>query len=88
MTSSHHTDREWCDVCGTVDGKIVHEDIEVGNLAGRKLDVANEYLRDVCDIDDVLMVDWDTTCEALDHIQQLRNREIGRGTLADLEEDT
>lgn len=78
---------EECPVCGPVEGRAPHVEVEVGNLAGCRLERAKEYLAEHSEHDDPVMIPWETTSEAITHIQQLRNREIGIGYLAQLSSD-
>lgn len=79
------TNTEWCPVCGYVEGSIPHEEEPVGNLAGVRLVRAKEYVLDHTDHTDDELIPWDETSEAITHIQQLRNRELDIGYLAQLE---
>ena len=85
VMSSDDTNR--CEVCGRVDGNVPHIDEEIGNLAGVRLDRVREYVREHTEHDDPHLIPWDHLSEAVTHIQQLRNRELGIGYLAQLEDD-
>lgn len=86
-TEQEETDDVHCEVCGTVEGRVPHVDVEVGNLAGVRLDRAKEYILEHSDHDDPALIPWDTVSEAITHIQQLRNRELEIGYLAQLEDE-
>lgn len=79
---------EHCAVCGAVEGRVPHVEEEIGNLEGVRLQRAKEYVLDHTEHTDAALIPWETTSEAITHIQQLRNRELGQGCLAEIEGDT
>lgn len=85
MSSEPTTQTEYCEVCGTVDGRVDHvvEDID---LVGVRMEQAEQYALNHSDWEDVSQIPWETLQEAITHVQQLKNRELGIGYLAELEE--